>query len=308
MTSRQPQCAEFRLLSALVLACGLLTNPATAAGTAEIQLPSGLDIERLKLADKGQQMRVYVSLLGYDDTRGGAAVYPGEPGAILGTVTQMNRRFMDMVSGTRRFQVFDDTDTGIREESDIVINGQITRANQVLERFLRGRKAITSVGLSIQIKNSQNGSLLDQHQAIETYGQRPGEGALALTVAEQNSPDFKKRASEDYEEAFARVLEHAAAYFESSMRPLAKVSATQCDKVQLLGGNKQGLQAGDELVLFSLDVKVSKVPQPLAEVRCDAVGRDTSTCRITRRAPDADAPKKGHYAILSDNSLKLRFE
>ncbi len=296
------------LAFASLLGLAVLGTPAVAVETGEIQLPSGLDLERLKLADKGQQMRVYVSLLGYDDARGGAAVYPGAPGEALGSVAQMNRRFMDMVSGTHRFQVFDDTDTGIREESDIVVSGQITRANQALERFLRGRKAITSVGLSIQIKNSQNGSLLDQHQAIENYGQRPGEGALALTVADQNSPEFKQRAREDYEEAFARVLEHAAAYFESSMRPLAKVSAAQGDKVHLLAGSKHGLQTGDELVLFGLEGKTSKLPLALAEVRCDAVGSETSTCRITRRATEAEMPKKGHYAILSDQSLKLRFE
>ncbi len=288
----------------LLLGVIFLTGPAAAVETGAISMPSGLDIAHLKLVDANQQMRVYVSLLGYDNATGGAVVYPGEAGAALGNVTQMNRRLMDMIGETRRFQVFDDSDTGIRSESDIVITGQITRAVQRLERFLRGRKAVTSIGLSIQIKNSETGVLIDQHQAIENYGQRPGEGALALTATDASGPDFTERRLEDWQEAFTRVLEHAAAYFESSMRPLARISATQGETIHLNRGTLHGLQTGDEFVLFSMGTQ----PKLLAQVRCDAVGRESTSCHLTKVAPNADAPRPGHYAILSDESLKLRFE
>lgn len=302
-----PRPSAWRLLvGAGLLGLSLLAGSASAADAGAVRLPGGLDLERLKLVDQGQQMRVYVSLLGHDDKRGGTAVYPGDAGVALGSVAEMNRRFMDMVSETRRFQVFDDSDTGIREESDIVITGQVTRASQSLERFLRGRKAVTSVGLSIQIKNSQNGSLLDQHQVIENYGQRPGEGALALAAAEAGSPEFKQKMNEDYQEAFSRALEHAAAYFESSMRPMARVTGVRGDDIHLNRGTKQGLESADEFVLFSLEQ--GSRPRPLALARCNAVGGETSVCTMIKRAPDADAPQTGHYAILSDQSLRLRFE
>lgn len=281
-----------------------LVGPAAALEEGEIRMPSGLDRGRLKLVDGNQQMKVYVSLLGYDNARGDADIYPGEAGAALGNVTEMNRRFMDMIGDTRRFQVFDDSETGIRSESDIVISGQVTRAKQDLIRYLRGRKAVTSVGLSLQIKNSETGVLLDQHQAIENYGQRPGEGALALSAADAASPEFKERCKEDWQEAFTRALEHAAAYFESSMRPLARISHVRGDDVQLNRGQLHGLQAGDEFVLFALD----GAPRPLALARCDGVGKETSSCRLSKAARDAEAPRAGHYAILSDQSLKLRFE
>ena len=293
------------LVGAVLLGLSLLAGPAWAVEEGEVRMPAGLDMERLKLVEQGQQMRVYVSLLGHDDKHGGNVVYPGEAGVALGSVAEMNRRFMDMVSETRRFQVFDDTDTGIREESDIVITGQVTRASQYLERFLRGRKAVTSVGLSIQIKNSQNGSLLDQHQVIENFGQIPGEGALALAAADVGSAEFKQKMNEDYQEAFTRALEHAAAYFESSMRPMARITSVRRDDIHLNRGTHQGLQVADEFVLFSLE---QGRPRPLALARCNAVGSETSVCTKTRHAPDADNPQAGHYAILSDQSLKLRFE
>jgi len=302
---------------ATLLATLLLTGASLAAGAVEmgeIPLPGGIDSERLQLIDKGQRMRVYVSLLGYDDARGDVAVFPGEAGAALGSVERMNRRFMDMISATNRFQVFDDTDTGIRDASDIVITGQLTRASQVLERFVRGRKAVTTTALSIQIKNSLNGELLDQHEAIEVYGKNRGEGAWAMTETIARSPEFKDSLADDYAQAFSRTLEHAAAYFESSMRPLAKVIKADANTVTLLGGRKHGLQAGDEMVIFKVgEAKAGgdafrRGLTPLALVRCEGVGKEGSVCKVTKREIGVDAPQAGHYAVLSDASLKYRFE
>lgn len=299
------------LLAALLVGASTL---GLAVEEGEIRLPAGIDQSRLRDTDKGERMRVYVSLLGYEDARGGAAVYPGSLGEALGNVTGMNRRFMDMVANTRRFQVFDDTETGIRDASDVVVTGQLTRVSQILEPFTRGRKALTTVALSIQIKDSLTGHILDQHEAVETLGQHRGEGAWAMRPADVDTALFQGKLRQDLITAYERALAHAAAHFESSMRPLAKVVGIDGHQVQLLGGRIHGLSAGDELVVFSaatLDASPAEFQRslkPLARIRCDAVGGESSTCVLTRREVRVTQPRSGHFAVLSDESLKLRFE
>jgi hypothetical protein len=77
--------------------------------------------------------------------------------------------------------------------------------------------------------------------------------------------------------------------------------------VGIVGGTRHGFQSGDTLVLFHAETmtlggrQVISRTQPLAVVRCDGVGTETSQCDLTQVDPRFQV-KPGDYAVLSDAS------
>ena len=88
---------------------------------------------------------------------------------------------------------------------------------------------------------------------------------------------------------------------------MARVLAVDGDQTGLVGGSVHGLQGGDELVIFRATTarvgnsEIFATTRPVAVVKCDGVGTESSQCRVTRRDP-ALAPQAGDYAVLSDFS------
>jgi hypothetical protein len=88
---------------------------------------------------------------------------------------------------------------------------------------------------------------------------------------------------------------------------MGKVIDVDGDSVSVIGGLRNGLQGGDEMVGFSAQlVKIGKTTEfgPVkasVALRCDGVGSATSQCDIIRRDPRYTLAV-GDYVILTDHS------
>ena len=131
---------------------------------ADIKLPSGIDPYRLRLLERGEPLKVYVNMVGIDDKSSSHLLVPARVGESIGTATQMNQRFLSAVEQTKRFSVQHDDSSGVRSESDIVVEGMVVAATQDIVNMTSLRKAVTTLRLSVQIKeNSADGEIGRAH-------------------------------------------------------------------------------------------------------------------------------------------------
>jgi len=285
-------------------------KPDTTVSTGSIRMPAGVDLGRLRLADEARMTKVYVQMTGIGEGPDEKLLFPPHVASAIGvTNRQMGRRFMDMISRGRRFEVYDDTTTVTREQSDIVIDGMITAATQDIQDLRIMRKPHTTVRMSVQMKDVTTGLLLfPAPVAIDgTYGSAQGEGTVLQPSASLNDPSVQRSLANDYERALEKAFDAAAQRIWTVLRPLARVTYVDTTSIDLIGGSRNGLQSGDELVVFSATTTqvggrdVIQHTQPIAVVRCDGVGTDTSQCDIIRRDPRF-TPQPGNYAVLTDSS------
>jgi hypothetical protein len=117
----------------------------------------------------------------------------------------------------------------------------------------------------------------------------------------------QRRLGVDYERAMQRAFDRLAARIDAELRPMGKVVGVDGDGISIIGGTRNGLQRGDELVVFS--AQLQKIGprnefinvRPLAALRCNGVGQATSQCDVIRRNPKQDV-KVGDYVVLTDHS------
>jgi hypothetical protein len=123
-----------------------------------------------------------------------------------------------------------------------------------------------------------------------------------------NSPQVQQSLANDYKIAMHRAFKEAAARVQDIFRPLGKVVSVDGDTMGFFGGIKQGFQGKDELIVFR--VRTTKLPDgreeiissiPVAAVRCEGVGSNTSQCDVIRKHSQHRV-EVGDYAILSDPS------
>mgnify|MGYP006976406619 CR=1 FL=1 len=121
---------------------------------------------------------------------------------------------------------------------------------------------------------------------------------------------MQRRLGQDYERAMQRAFDDAARRVEAVLRPMGRVLAVDGEQMGLVGGSIHGLQSGDELVIFRATVakvgetQVFATMRPVAVVRCDGVGTETSQCTLVRRDPALN-PQQGDYAVLTDFSATI---
>lgn len=303
------------LWAAGVLAATLLPPSfAQAADDAvEVKIPSGVDFLRAKMLGRGVPMKVYVNMVGISDAKDEKLLYAKGKGDAMGTHQQLNRRFMDSVQKTKRFEVYDDTAGGVRDKSDIVVDGMIVASTQNIEDFTATRKAVTTLRLSLQIKDTASGKLIKGRTITGVYGDRAGEGTLVRAEGDLAKPEIRNNLANDYQEALTEALENAAAFLERTIRPMARVKQVDGDDVLFVGGESHGVREGDKFVVFRSKVmKVGEVEsfgimKPVAVAECETVTTDSSQCKLKLKGREWP-PQVDDYAVLADDSLKLKTE
>lgn len=296
---------------------GALLKPDSGPSRGAVPLPSGIDMRRMRALDErhGRGLRVYSNLAGIGDSPSAKTelLFPSIKGRAIGTSKQLNQQFVTDMNSTNRFEMFDDTSTGVRSNSDIVVEGMVVSVMQEWRELIGQRKAVTRVRMTIQIKDTQTGRIIPPNLATLTgvYGLDPGEGTLLPKGARATDPSIEDNLRSDVEYAFRRVIETVAAKLESSMRPLGKVLMAEGNYVGIQGGERHGFRGNDRLTIFRPTFGQVAGEQgivfasPIASVQCDAVGVEQSQCQIKRMA-EGSTIKAGDYAVLADESLKLR--
>lgn len=277
-----------------------------------IRMPSGVYLGGLRTIDSAQRTKLYVQMEYIGDPGKDKLMFsPAVARSLDLTPRQMNRVLMDTILASRRFDVLSMDNTVTAEQSSFQITALVTDAYQKLEPTEGGRRvAVSRVKLSLQIKDLYTGELL-QDRAIAVEGQSglsSGDRTVLGPKDDPNSPAVQQSLAADYKNALHRAFKEAAIRVGEIFRPLGKVVSIDADSVGLLGGIRQGFQGRDELVLFRVRTQpiagkeeiVSTVP--LAVVRCDGVGSNTSQCELIRKHPSLKL-EVGDYAILSDVSM-----
>ncbi len=288
--------AAFILGSGLVAGAAAATNPDAAAPVkiahGPVRMPSGVDFGRMQLVNEARLIRVYTQMTGVGDSSDDKLLFSRDVAQKVNlTNRQVNRRFMDMILATRRFQVFDDSTTVVRDGAsqtldgklmDITIDGQVVGSTQDIIDILPYRKARTAVRLSVQMKDVSSGEQLFPAGVSVNgeWGMAQGEGTLLPPSASTSSPEMQISLANDYQRALDKALTQAVSRIGQVLRPLGRVTF---DMAQL--GERQ----------------VIAHTQPLAVAHCDGVGTETSQCDLTL-VDTRYHLAVGDYAVLSDRS------
>lgn len=286
-----------------------------------VRMPSGFDPRFVQLVDEARLLRVYTQMRGIEDAPDSKLLFSREAAAKLDlTNSQVNSRFASMVMESRRFQVFDDSTTVVREQSiqsldgktmDIVIEGMVQGSYQEIVPLNPYRKVKTTIRLAVNLKDVVTGEqLLVGGVSVEgDYGMTQGEGTLLPPNATTSSPEMQSSMAADYQRALDKALSKAVARINHVLRPMARVTFVNDVAVGVIGGQSHGFQSGDELVVFRpqyTDIAGKRkvaFTQPLGVIRCSGVGTETSQCDITH-ADTRFTMGVGDFAVLSDVSAK----
>jgi len=277
-----------------------------------IRMPSGVYLGGLQTIDQAARTKLYVSMESIGDPSNPKLLFPPEMAQAVGLSNrQMNRNLMDTILASRRFDVLEMGNSVTAEASSFQVAAMVKDAWQSLEPLEGGRRvAVTRVLLSLQIKDLYTGELL-QDRAISVEGQS-GQSSGDRTVLgpqdKPNLPQVQQALANDYKKAMHRAFKEATLRIQEVFRPLGKVVSLDGDTMGLFGGIRQGFQGKDELVVFR--VRTMRLPNgkeeitstiPVAAVRCDGVGSNTSQCDIIRKHPQHQV-QPGDYAVLSEYS------
>lgn len=301
-----------RLAAAVALTVAFSVLPHFAMAEVKLQLPSGIDFLRLKKIEKTEspKTKVYIQMIGIGDKTDAKLLIGTRAGTSVGTSDQITRKFADKIAATNRFEVFTEKTTGVRDKSDIVVEGMVVTAIQDLEDFSAIRKSVTTLRLSINILDTQSGKVVLAKTVTGIYGDAPGEGTPLVKEADARKPENQERLMNDFERALQEALESAAALIERRYRPIGKVLQVEGNDLAIFGGAEHGFRADDKLIVFRgnfIEQNGRKLPglmKVVAAVTCPSVSDENAQCSILRKAPEL-SPQAGDYVLLSDDNLKL---
>jgi hypothetical protein len=306
---------------ALCLAFAALAGP--AAAQEDVRIPNGIDLSRLKKIEaqyaaggevkKSQKLMVSAQMTSID-TKDAHMLFPVRAGKSVGTSEQLRQRFETAISATNRFDLRSQRQTDILE--GIVVEGMITAATQDLEDYKAFLKSVTTVRLSVQVKDLETGEVLRSKNLSAVYGSEDGEGTI---ITNRNELKFGRGGCEgshvcqnlenDYEKALTEVFESLAAFIEKTFRPVAKVYDVDGDSITMLGSVKHGFNPEEELIVFRAKTVTNEagkplppVVKPVAVVKC-SVG-DTLSCQVVKKGRNGDV-QNGDYAVPTDKMLRL---
>lgn len=281
-----------------------------ALQTAAVAMPEGVDLPRIQRLDRGENTKIYVEMLRFADT--GKAQFPAEMQSMVDfSPSGVTRLFTDTILLTRRFEVFDLRSTVVAKDTNYIIDAQVIEATQVLRPLEGGmRYANTQVTLSVQMKDvSTNVQMFPTAVLVDgRTGTTSGDRVTLGVRDDPNNPELKRALAADYHKALRRALGLAAARIESILRPLGRVVGVEGADIGVFGGSRNGLQGGDDLVIFRAQTtrlgerEVLSMTRPVALVKCSGVGTDTSQCSVTRKVAGYEA-QPGDYAVITDESL-----
>lgn len=293
------------------LAAALVFAFPALAADGDLKMPGGVDYSRMKALEKGQPnlMKVYVNMVGIGGKAETNLLIPKRAGESVGTHAQMNRWFMDAIQTTKRFEVYDDSSSGMRDQSDIVVDGMVVTAMQDIEDLTAIRKSVTTIRLSIQVKDTASGKLMQAKTVTGIYGSEPGEGTVITSANSLKDKETQDNLANDFVRALKESLDNAASFVERTYRPMVKVVDADGKDVVITGGEMHGIRPNDQLVVFQGKFisdggkLVPGIMKPLALIECGAVSSETSQCTILKQNGDV---KAGQFALLAEGSLKLK--
>lgn len=294
-----------------------------AAAQNDVRVPNGIDFSRLKKIDaqyngptgKLSHKLMVSAVMTAIDSKDVHLLFPGNVGKGMGSPEQLRQRFKNTVSATNRFAFRDERQSDIME--GIVVEGMITAANQNLEDYKAFLKSVTTVRMSLSVKDLETGEALRSKNLSVVYGSEDGEGTIVKSrdSLKMNASgacreaDICKNLENDYDKALQELFDSVASYLEKTFRPIAKVIDIDGDEITMLGSVDQGFNAEEELVVFRARQLTNEQGKPLppaikgvAVMNC-SVG-DSLSCRVTRKGRNGDV-QKGDYAVPSDKMLKF---
>lgn len=287
----------------------------------QVLMPAGASYRLVELAEKGVKPKIYTVVSGMGDPSNEKLLFPKEVAQSIGlTPVQIQQRFMDTIGKTRRYEVYSTGTSVTADKSDYVVDARFVSSTQELRRLEGGvRVTVTQVQVNAMLKHRY-----EEHQdrdksradypvwdaPVEAVGTTGGSSIdrIALMPNEnERDPAVQRRLGIDYERAMQRAFDKLAQRIDAELRPMGKVIGVEGDGITIVGGQRNGLQRGDELVVFSAGLTKIGARQefvnmrPLVAVRCNGVGSATSQCDVVRRNPQ-QAVKVGDYVILTDHS------
>lgn len=295
------------LAALLVLAGG------QALAADDIVVPSNVNFRRLQLLERpandhqGGLMKVYVLVKG--ETVNGSLLLTSAQHLQRVTIDNFRQLLLDRIKETGRFDVYNHDSTGVMDKTSIVVEGRIVRATQHIENLVVARKAITRVGLSINITETDSGQVLRAKTFTGHYGDKPGEGAVFVSDTALKDPQVQEALYKDYDRALNDALDDASGYLEAKYRAVGKVTEKAGNVFVMAGGEQHGFNGGDEVVLFRTrftkqnDERVPGIMTGLARAVCSSVNEQTSTCKIVKMGNQGDV-QPGDYAVVANESLK----
>lgn len=280
-------------------------RPADCARPMQIDIPSGISVERVQMLDDGQRFKVYTS---FEMSRSRLIAEAPLPDA-----DTLERELVDVMSRSRRFQVFTLRAGAAAEHSDVVVTARILDIQQRLLNIEGGRRVShSSVRLSVQVKNMYTGeNLLTSDAQVEGHtGTTNNDRVLVPAGVSTHDPDMQVALAQDLRTAAFRAFEEADERIETLLRPMAGVTgAVHGCSVDLFGGNANGLQTGDQVVVFRAEKRmIGQTPilanmQAVALLECRSVGETVSQCTLSG-STSGFKPQQGDYAIVTDASMR----
>jgi len=311
------------LTTGLVLglaACGSKPKPVDLNAKAEIQkteggvrMPAGADYGRIVAAEKGAKTIIYTQLMGMGDANNEKLLFPPAVAKSIGvTPLQVQTRFMDTIGVTKRYDVRNVDRSVTADQSDYLVEAMFVGTTQELRRIEGGvRVAVTQVRLRANLVNRYTGAPV-WDAPIVVVGETGGSTGDRVTLAPNENEGMsavQQRLGLDYQRAMQRAFDKLAVRLDLSLRPMGKVTSVDEDNLSVIGGQRNGLQGGDEMVVFRAKlVRIGKFDElsdirAVAAVRCDGVGSATSQCDVIRKDPRYK-PEPGDFAILTDHSAR----
>lgn len=286
-------------------------KPEVKVSEGAIVMPAGTSYRLVQLAEKGAKPKIYARLRGMGDPSNEKLLFRADVAAKIGvTAPQIQRRFLDTIGKTKRYEVYDNIASVTMEASNYVVDAQVVSSNQELRRLEGGvRVAVTRVQINAMLRHRYDDTPVWDAaiEAVGVTGMSSGDRVVLQPGDRDNDPAVQERLGIDYERAMQRALDRLAARIDSDLRPMGKVVGVDGDGITIVGGLRNGLQRGDELVVFSAgltkigDQQEFNNMRPLVAVRCNGVGSATSQCDVIRRNPGRDY-KVGDYVVLTDHS------
>lgn len=306
-------------LLAVLLAAGssvvsAADKPAACGKAGPVEMPSGVDAQRIEAVDQGKRPAVFTGVATTEDDPESPARMPAQMAAVTPmTNAQMRRVFSDVVRASRRFLVFDSRAALTADASTVMIDMQITQAEQRwVERVPGIRRARTRVDISVQMQDMLTGEdrlgTAVTHTGI--WGDTSGEDTAELLAGDDpEGAQARTQRGLDYQNALKRAMVAVSDRLEELLRPMGKVLHVDACQVDVFGGAAWGLQPGDDVVVFRGerstvgDTVVFKGIRAVAMLNCKSVGPQQSQCRIVASVPGL-TPQEDDYVVLTDESLQ----
>lgn len=305
------------LAVALTTLAGCKTNPAAVdkpvikATEGDVIMPSGANYQLVVLAERGEKPKIYTQVRGMGDPSNEKLLFPANVAATLGlTPVQIQRRFMDTVGKTKRYEVYDSSTSVTAEASNYVVDAQFVGSTQEIRRLDGGvRVAVTRVQINANLVDRYTGRPVwdAPFEAVGVTGASSTDRIALMPGENENDPATLRKLGIDYQTAMQRAFDRLSARIDSDLRPMGKVVGLDGDGISIIGGQRNGLQRNDELVVFSATLtKIGNNQEfvnmrPVVAVRCNGVGSATSQCDVIRRNPRVNV-KIGDFVILTDHS------